>query len=111
MRAAVLSVGTHICFQVASQDAERMAAVLGGGHHLQLLLRNLRSRHFVVKTGHLPWRHLRVDTVDTPTASGDDLYRRSRARWGRLRAEVEDDIVRRVQRSEHYATETLDDWA
>ncbi|MGH7936599.1 MAG: type IV secretory system conjugative DNA transfer family protein, partial [Chthoniobacterales bacterium] len=56
MRAAILSVGTHIFFQLSSSDARDIAAALDGGKPLAELLKNLPRRHAVVKTGNERWR-------------------------------------------------------
>jgi len=41
MRAAILSVGTHIFFQLSAADAQQIATALDGGKPLAELLKNL----------------------------------------------------------------------
>jgi hypothetical protein len=48
MRAAVLSVGTHIFFQLSSADAGTVAQMLDGGKSLAEKLKNLPQRRFIV---------------------------------------------------------------
>jgi uncharacterized protein DUF87 len=50
-RAAVLSVGTHVFFQLSSVDAGQIAQALDGGRALAENLKNLIPRHCVVKSG------------------------------------------------------------
>lgn len=110
MRAAILSVGTHIFFQLSAADAQQIAAALDGGKPLAELLKNLPRRHMVVKTGHERWREALVPQVHEPKVDPTDLYNRCRARWARKRTEIEDEIARRqaiVTRSTH---EALNDW-
>src|SRR5205814_6699234 len=52
MKSAILAVGTHILFQLSSDDATKMAAALGGGRQLSELLRHLPHREIIVKGGH-----------------------------------------------------------
>ena len=56
MRAAVLSVGTHIFFQLSSADAGTVAQMLDGGKSLAEKLKNLPQRRFIVKSGAEHWR-------------------------------------------------------
>src|SRR5665213_1540458 len=62
MRAAVLSVGTHIFFQLSSADAGTVAQTLDGGKSLAEKLKNLPQRRFVVKSGAEHWREASVPT-------------------------------------------------
>lgn len=108
LRAAVLSIGTHVFFALAPPDAEKVTSFLGGGKPLRHLLANLPPRHFVVKSGHHEWQEGVVPTVTTPRADAQDLYERCRARWTRRRAEIEAEI----QARQHVTSraEALDDW-
>jgi len=108
MRAAVLAVGTHIAFQVSSADADRMASALGGGHHLQSLLKNLPPRHLVLKSGHYPWKHIVVPHVERPRVDTRDLVSRSREHWAQRRSDVEAEIAAR--QPEHDSEEALRGW-
>lgn len=55
MRAAILSVGTHIFFQLSSADATTVAQMLDGGKSLAERLKNLPQRHFILKSGADHW--------------------------------------------------------
>ena len=110
MRAAILSVGTHIFFQLSSEDAEKMSSAVDGGKKLAELLKNLPQRHFVAKSGHYPWQHGVVPNVVTPDADFADLYRRARARWARPRLAIEQDIRRRYEQATQNANEALHGW-
>jgi hypothetical protein len=109
MRAAILAVGTHIFFQLSSQDAHQIATALDGGKPLAELLKNLPRRHMVVKTGHERWREVLVPTLRKPQSDPTDLFARSRNRWARLRNDVEAEIENR-QRFTRRKTEDLHDW-
>ena len=109
MKAAILAVGTHILFQLSSDDANKMAAALGGGRQLGELLRYLPHREIVVKSDHHRWKQVLVPEVRTLQAKTDDLYNRCRIRWARRRAEVERDIRARSAAAAG-AKEVLDDW-
>jgi hypothetical protein len=109
MRAAILAVGTHVFFQLSGSDAQQIATVLDGGKPLAELLKNLPRRHMVVKTVHERWREAVVPTVREPNIDPSDLYQRSRARWARMRSDIEKDIRGRYA-AVHRKTEVLDDW-
>jgi len=112
MRAAILAVGTHIFFQLSSSDAQQVAQALDGGKPLAELLKNLPRRHLVVKSGHERWQEVLVPHVGEPKASAaaHDLYERSRARWARRRAEIEQAIAKRQGEANQGTREALDDW-
>jgi energy-coupling factor transporter ATP-binding protein EcfA2 len=109
MRAAVMAVGTHITFQLASHDAERFAQSADGGKALEALLKNLPRRHMVVKTGSERWQQVVVPMVSEPRTSADDLLRRSRQRWAARRTDVEAAIRARHQTT-HATREVLRGW-
>jgi hypothetical protein len=109
MRAAMLAIGTHICFQLASGDAEKFSTAFDGGRKLAELLRNLPKRQFVLKSGHHPYIQATVPNVETPKADPRDLEQRARRRFGRQRTAIEEEInARRPQASA--PEEALDDW-
>jgi hypothetical protein len=109
MRSAVLSVASHILFQLSSADADKMAAALDGGKSLSEMLKNLPPRHFVAKIGHCRWQRGVVSTVADSRTDTTDLYRRCRERWTRRRADIESDI--RARRWQPEAAEgALHDW-
>src|SRR6266852_4008970 len=63
MQSAILAVGTHIFFQLSSPDAQQIAMALDGGKTLAELLKNLPSRHMVIKTSYERWREGVVPTL------------------------------------------------
>lgn len=110
MRSAILSIGTHILFQLSSTDADKMAAALDGGKPLAELLKNLPQRHAVMKSGHYHSRHLAVPQLSWPEGDYSDLYDRCRKRWARRRADVEQEIQARTNRTPATHEEGLDEW-
>ena len=110
MRSAILSVGTHVCFQLSSQDADKMSASLGGGKYLAEKLKSLPHQELIAKTADYPAVHLRVPNVVTPTESFHDLYERCRARWAKRRTEIEADIHARQRVASQSQSEVLDAW-
>jgi hypothetical protein len=110
MRAALLSVGSHIFFQLASSDADKIASVLDGGKSLAALLKNLPPRNMVVKTGHHRWMQVRVPEVIVPRNDTADLYNRCRLRWARRRTEIEREIAARLQPQAAGNREALHGW-
>src|SRR5215813_7176878 len=95
MRSAILSIGTHICFQLSSTDAEKMTNSLSGGKHLSEQLKNLPHQELIAKSANYPATHLRVPHVARPEAGHRDLYDRSRTRWARRRTDIEREIQQR----------------
>jgi hypothetical protein len=110
MRAAILSVGTHLFFQLSSTDADRIAHALDGGRSLARILKNLPPRQAIVKSGHERWRQIRVPDVPEPDANSEDLFRRCRERWTTPRVEVEQAIERRHAETGRSSNEILHDW-
>src|SRR5262249_44814222 len=97
MRSAILSIGTHICFQLSSTDAEQMTASLSGGKHLSELLKNLPHQELIAKSAENPATRIRVPHVALPEADYRNLYERSRTRWARRRTDIEREIQERQQ--------------
>ena len=110
MRSAVLAVGTNIFFQLASSDAQQVAAALDGGKPLAELMKNLPPRHIVVKTGHERWQEAIVSTLHEPRTDPSDLLARSRARWARNRNDIENEIHERQKSFAPSKKEALDAW-
>lgn len=110
MRAAILSVGTHIFFQLSSQDATQIAQALDGGKPLAERLKNLPQRHAVVKSGAERWTEVAVPTVKEPQVDSTDLLNRSRGRWGRSRVLIERAIAKRQEAMSRSTDEVLHDW-
>jgi hypothetical protein len=109
MKAAILSVGTLLLFQLSSDDASKMASALGGGRQLGEILRYLRHQEIVVKTGHSRWFQVSVPKLRTPEAEAQSLYHRCRIRWAKPRPQIERDICARSAVAVE-AREELDDW-
>ncbi len=107
MRAALLSVGTHIFFQLSSADAVHVAQALGGGRSLTERLKNLPQRFAVVKAGSDEWAELRVPTLDEPQVDATDLVNRVRYTRGRVRAHIEREIAERQKQMRRFAEEDL----
>ena len=95
MRAALLSAGSHVFFQLSSADATHVSQALDGGRPLAERLKNLRQRHFVVKTGSERPTEVRVPTLDEPKVDYTNLWTRVRYTHGRVRAHIERDIAER----------------
>ncbi len=108
MKAAILAVGTHVLFQLSSDDASKMASALGGGKQLSELLRHLPHRQMIVKSGSYRWSQIQVPEIKALPSSGD-LLSRCRGRWAMPRSEIEHDI--NVRAALALSTEeALDDW-
>jgi len=110
MRAAIQAVGTHIAFQLSSDDATAQANMLGGGKPLAELLKNLPKRHFIAKIGEYPWKQVAASVVNLTKADFRDLLERSRKTYARSRADVEQAIQARRPKQAHAAKEALNDW-
>ena len=110
MRAAVLSVGTHVFFQLSSADAGTVAQMLDGGKSLAEKLKNLPQRRFVVKSGSECWREGIVPMVNDPKANYSDLLNRSRGLRALPRPQVEREIAARHAALSKSTDEVLDGW-
>jgi len=110
MRAAILSVGTHIFFQLSSADATTVSQALDGGKPLAERLRNLPQRHFIVKSGAERWTEIAAHPLVDSTASCADLLNRVRAQAARPRAEIEREIRERHAAFHKTTTEVLHEW-
>jgi hypothetical protein len=109
MKAAILAVGTHILFQLSSDDASKMAQAFGGGKQLADLLRYLPHREVIVKGSHHRFSHALVPEVRKPEGDPQSLYARCRMRWAKRRSEVEQGILARSA-SALEPEEALDGW-
>jgi energy-coupling factor transporter ATP-binding protein EcfA2 len=110
MRAAILSVGTHVFFQLSPGDATTVSQALDGGKSLAERLRNLRQRHFVAKSGAERWTEVVAQTVTDPKDSYADLLKRVRAQAARPRADIEREIGARHATLHQTTQEALHDW-
>lgn len=95
IRAALLSVGTHIHFQLSSADAAQVAQALDGGKGLAERLKNLSQRHAIVKSGADRLVEVRVPQVSEPRVDYTDLLNRSRGLRAKSRTVIEREIVQR----------------
>lgn len=110
MRAAILSVGTHVFFQLSPSDATTVAQALDGGKSLAERLRNLRQRHFIAKSGAERWAEVAAQTVTDPKDGYTDLLKRVRVQSARPRAEVDKEIEARHAALTKTTQEALHDW-
>jgi hypothetical protein len=110
MRAAILSVGTHAFFQLSSMDAGAIAQALDGGKPLAERLKNLSQRHCILKSGADRFAEVLIPAVHEPRSDYLDLLTRSRSRWGRMRTEIEREILKRQSVVRRDAKEVLDGW-
>jgi len=110
MRAAILSVGTHVFFQLSSSDATQIAQALDGGKPLAERLKNLPKRHAIVKSSSDRWTEVQVPTVQDPDVDYTDLLNRTRYARGRVRAHIEHDIAKRQELLTRKTDEVLNDW-
>jgi hypothetical protein len=110
LRSAVLAIGTHICFQLSSSDADKMAQALDGGKNVSELLRNLPLRNFVLKTGSDTWKQVLSPKVEPLKTDFRSLYERSQKLWARTRSEIEAEIQSRIPKTESAVKEELDEW-
>jgi hypothetical protein len=110
MRAAILSVGTHIFFQLSSTDAAQVAQALDGGKPLAERLKNLYQRHAIVKSGPERVTEIEVPTVREPQVDYINLLNRSRGAWGRSRVVIERAIAQRQAEFRRSTNEVIDAW-
>jgi hypothetical protein len=110
MQAAMSAVGTHVFFQLSSADAGLVAQSLDGGKPLAERLKNLRQRHFIVKSGADRWAEVLVPTVHDPKVDYTNLLNRSRYKYGRVRAHIERDIAKRQSLAQGKTDEVLNEW-
>lgn len=110
MRAAILSVASHVSFQLSSVDAATVSQMLDGGKSLAEQLKNLPQRHFILKSGSDHWVEGCVPNLEDGRRNYSDLLTRSRAIYARPRAEVERDIARRHTVHSNKTSEALHDW-
>jgi Helicase HerA, central domain len=110
MRSAILSVGTHVCFQLSSSDADKMAASLAGSKSLADTLKNLPHQELVAKSSSYPATQVRVPNIVIPRVSYQDLYERCLNRWAKRRTDIEREIQDRQKAAGDIQSEVLDAW-
>lgn len=110
LRSALLSVGTHVFFQLSGTDAAHVSQLLDGGKSLAERLKNLPQRHFMVKTGAERPIEVRVPRVEEPKVDTTDLVNRVRYTRGRVRAHIDRDIAKRQTLFTRNVSEVLDAW-
>jgi hypothetical protein len=110
MRAAILSVGTHVYFQLSAADAATVSQALDGGKSLAERLKNLTPRHFIVKAGAERWAEAVTRTVVEPKVNFADLLARVQAQCTRPRVEIEREIHERHAGIRQTTEEALHGW-
>ena len=110
MRAAILSIGSHVFFQLSSADATTVSQILDGGKPLAERLKNLPQRHFILKSGADRWVEGYVPTVEDAKTNYRDLLNRSRTLRARPRNEIEREIAQRHAAMNRTTDEVLHDW-
>lgn len=108
VRATLLSAGTTLFFRASPEDAPFIARALDGGHAVERLVKELRDRHFLVRSGSGRWMEVAADNIarnDTATAG---LIERSNARWAKPRKAIEAEIASRLGAA---GRESLEKWA
>jgi len=110
MRAAILSIGTHVFFQLSSADATTVSQILDGGKPLAERLKNLPQRHFILKSGSDRWIEACVPKVEDSKTSYTDLLNRSRAIRAHLRTDIEREITARHDELNRATDEVLNEW-
>jgi Helicase HerA, central domain len=110
VRAALLAIGTLACFQLSAPDAQFVATALDGGKPLCERLKNLPSRHLIVKSGRDPLLEAAVPELRIPNTPWRDLYERSRRRWARPRKDIEAEVSARQAKVGRMTREVLNEW-
>jgi hypothetical protein len=110
VRAAILALGTLICFQLSPPDAQFVATTLDGGKPLSERLKNLPFRHLAVKSGADSLVEVAVPEIREPNAPCRDLYERSRRRWATSRASIEAQIAERHATVGGSRREDISEW-
>jgi DNA helicase HerA-like ATPase len=109
MRSAVQAVGTHIYFQLSSDDAQAAATALSGSKSTAGILKNLPKRQFLAKTGHYPVQRVEVPMLNRKAVDFTSLLLRSRQRHARRRNDAEAEIRSRRPQAAN-SQEVLHDW-
>lgn len=109
-QAAILSIGTHIFFQLSSADATQISQALDGGKPLAERLKNLPARHAIVKSSSDRWAEIVVPAIVEPKVDYTDLVSRTRYVRSRVRVHIERDIAERQKRYIQTPSEALHDW-
>jgi hypothetical protein len=110
VRAAILAIGTLVCFQLSAPDAQFVATALDGGKPLAERLKNLPPRHLVVKSGSETLVEAAVLEIREHHTPWRDLYERSLHRWARPRADIEADIAARHAKAGRSIGKDIDAW-
>ena len=110
MRAAILSVSTHVFFQLSSTDATQIAQAIDGGKPLAERLKSLYQRQAIVKSGAERWVEVEVPTVREPQVDFLNLLNRCRGEWGRSRVVIEGTIAQRQEEFRRSPNEVINEW-
>jgi hypothetical protein len=109
MRSAVQAIGTRIFFQLSSEDATHVAAEIDGGKEMVEHLRNLRPRHFIVRSGNHRPQEVKTPDVNTQSAPIKEFLNASNTVYAMRRASIDADILARRPKPEQLE-EVVNDW-
>jgi hypothetical protein len=99
-----------VFFQLSSADATQISQALDGGKPLTERLKNLPTRHAIVKSSSDRWTEIVVPTVVEPKVDYADLVSRTRYVRSRVRAHIERDIAERQKGFTLATGEAFHDW-
>lgn len=108
MRAAVLSAGTQVLFQLSGSDASHIAYQLGSANTLAETLRTLPKRQFMVRAGSATPVQVEAAVLHPAQAETKSLYHRIARRWGRRRDQIEQEI--QTRRMVYPGGKEFNDW-
>ena len=108
MRAAVLSSGTQLLFQLSGADAAHIAYHLGSPNTIAETLRNLPKRQFLVRASNAPPVQVEAATLQPAFVETRGLSNRIARRWGRRRNQIEQEI--QARRTVQAGRMEFDDW-
>jgi hypothetical protein len=110
VRASLLSAGTAIFFRSSPEDAPFIARALDGGPPMERRLKELRNRHFLIRSGDERWAEVVAAEVPHNSMSIESLVARSNAIWARERRQIEAEITARRGTNAATRKDTLDEW-
>lgn len=92
MRSAVQAIGTRVYFQLSPEDAGQAAQEIDGGKSMGERLRNLKSRHAIVKSLHYPAHEIVTPTLELMKVPSERVIEQSNRIYARLRTDIDSDI-------------------
>jgi hypothetical protein len=110
VRASLLSAGTAIFFRSSPEDAPFIARALDGGPPMERRLKELRNRHFLIRSGDERWAEVVAAEVPHNSMSIESLVARSNAIWARERRQIEAEITARRGTNAATRKDALDEW-